>query len=95
VVTANRRTVDDGWTTDIGSAAVVVSSAAAVLLQRAEADGRRAVGAYIAPVELAPDHRVLPGNLRERIRVGGPTFALPGIGRERVRVAEPALPGAA
>ena len=38
----------------------------------------RAVGPYIAPVELAPDNRVLPGNLRERIRLAGPTFALPG-----------------
>ena len=86
VVTANRlgdgavvyRTVDDEWTTDLASAAVVVASAAAVLLQRAEADGVRAVGAYIAPVEVTPDQVVRPGNLRERIRVEGPTFALPG-----------------
>lgn len=86
VVTANRlgdgavvyRTVNDEWTTDITSAAVVAAPAAAVLLQRAEADGVRAVGAYLAPVELAPDSRVLPGNLRERIRRAGPTFTLPG-----------------
>lgn len=86
VVTANRlgdgavvyRTVNDEWTTDIASAAVVAAPAAAVLLQRAEADGVRAVGPYIAPVELAADNRVLPGNLRERIRLAGPTFTLPG-----------------
>jgi hypothetical protein len=86
VVTANRlgdgavvyRTVDDNWTTDLASAAVVEAPAAAVLLQRAEADGVRAVGPYIAPVELATNNRVLPGNLRERIRLAGPTFPLPG-----------------
>jgi hypothetical protein len=27
---------------------------------------------------VTPDNRVLPGNLRERIRLAGPTFALPG-----------------
>ena len=86
VVTANRlgdgavvyRTVDEDWTTDITAAAVVAAPAAAVLLQRAEADGVRAVGPYIAPVELAPGNRVLPGNLRARIRLAGPTFTLPG-----------------
>jgi hypothetical protein len=86
VVTANRlgdgavvyRTADDDWTTELAAAAVVAASAAAVLLQRAEADGVRAVGPYIAPVELSPDNRVLPGNLRERIRFAGPTFVLPG-----------------
>src|SRR5262249_60251891 len=72
------RTVDDDWTTDLASAAVVAAPAAAVLLQRAEADGVRAVGPYIAPVELASGNRVLPGNLRERIRLAGPTFTLPG-----------------
>jgi hypothetical protein len=85
VVTANRlgdgavvyRTVNGDWTTDLAAAAVVAASAAAVLLQRAEADGVRAVGPYIAPVEVAAD-RVLPGNLRERIRLAGPTFTLPG-----------------
>ena len=86
VVTANRlgdgavvyRTVDGDWTTDLAQAAVVSGSEAANLLARAEKDGVRAVGPYVAPVDLAPDHRVLPGNLRERIRLAGPTFALPG-----------------
>ena len=87
VVTANRlgdgavvyRTVDDDWTTDLASAAVVAAPAAAELLQRAEADGVRAVGPYIAPVELAPDNRVLPGNLRERIRLAGPDLRAAGV----------------
>jgi hypothetical protein len=86
VVTANRlgdgavvyRTVDDDWTTNLASAAVLEAPAAAVLLQRAEADGVRAVGPYIAPVEFASGNRVRPGNLRERIRLAGPTFRLPG-----------------
>lgn len=87
VVTANRltdgaviyRTLEGDWTTDISSAAVIDSSAAAAeLLRAAEADDVRAVTPYVAPVDLAPDARVLPGNLRERIRVGGPTIALPG-----------------
>jgi hypothetical protein len=86
VVTANRlgdgavvyRTADDGWTTELAAAAVVAAPAAAALLQQAEADTVRAVGPYIAPVDLAPDSAVRPGNLRERIRLAGPTFPLPG-----------------
>lgn len=86
VVTANRlgdgavvyRTANDGWTTELAAAAVVSAPAAPALLQRAEADTVRAVGPYIAPVAFAADNRVLPGNLRERIRLTGPTFPLPG-----------------
>jgi hypothetical protein len=37
----------------------------------------RAVDPYIAPVKLTRDGEVLPGNLRERIRLGGPTIDLP------------------
>jgi hypothetical protein len=87
VVTANRlgdgaviyRTVDGGWTTRLDGAAVVDSAlAAAEMLRAAEADDVRAVGPYVAPVDLSDDRRVCPGNLRERIRVAGPTIALPG-----------------
>jgi hypothetical protein len=87
VVTANRltdgavvyRTADDTWTTDLAAAAVVtVAPAAQELLRGAVADDVGAVGAYVAPVELTPDQRVLPGNLRERIRLAGPTIELPG-----------------
>jgi hypothetical protein len=88
VVTANRladgavvyRTVDGDWTTKIDLAAVVDNAlAAAEMLRAAEADDVRAVGPYVAPVDLSADRRVVPGNLRERIRVGGPTIALPRV----------------
>lgn len=89
VVTANRlgdgavvyRTPSGDWTTAIGAAAVLASAAAAEVLQRAQADDARAVGPYIAPVLRGADDCVRPGNLRERIRVAGPTFALPGATR--------------
>jgi len=88
VVTANRlrdgaviyRTHDAGWTTNLAAAAVVTTAPAAQeLLKGAVADDVGAVGPYVAPVEFSPDRGVLPGNLRERIRVGGPTIALPGV----------------
>jgi uncharacterized protein DUF2849 len=87
VVTANRltdgavvyRTADAAWTTDLAAAAVVTSAPAAQdLLKSAVADDVGAVGPYVAPVELTADQRVLPGNLREHIRLGGPTIELPG-----------------
>ena len=87
VITANRlfdgavvyRTADNSWSTDLGDAAVATTAdQAKALLASASGDGTAAVEPYVAPVELTPDRRVLPGNLRERIRVGGPTFALPG-----------------
>ncbi len=85
VVTANRlgdgvvvyRTVDGQWTTDIDEAAVVSTAPAATeLLASARSDGVRAVDVYIAPVKIERD-RVLPGNLRELIRLNGPTIDLP------------------
>jgi hypothetical protein len=88
VVTANRltdgavvhRTADATWTTDLASAAVVTSAPTAQeLLKGAVADDVGAVGPYVAPVEVTPDRRVLPGNLRERIRLAGPTIELPGV----------------
>jgi hypothetical protein len=85
VVTANRladgavvyRAAIGGWTTRLEAAAVVTSAQAAKeLLSAANSDDLTAVGAYVAPVEIAED-RILPGNLRERIRLGGPTVDLP------------------
>ena len=82
VVTANRLTdgavvyrgVDGDWTTRLDGAAVVTSDAAArELLAAAAGDQIRAVGAYVAPVKLATDGEVRPGNLRETIRAAGPT----------------------
>jgi len=86
IVTANRladgavvyRTGDGRWTSDLDAAGVVTTAAGATeLLAGAAADYTSAVDAYVAAVKLAADGRVLPGNLRERIRLAGPTFALP------------------
>jgi hypothetical protein len=87
VVTANRltdgaviyRTLDGEWTTELELAAVVNTAPAATeMLRAAEADDVRAVGPYVAPVALGADTCIRPGNLRERIRVAGPTITLPG-----------------
>lgn len=87
VVTANRlgdgvviyRTTDNGWTTDIAKAAVVTTEPAArALLTAAVADDICAVQPYVAPVVVCATSCVQPGNLRERIRLYGPTFELPG-----------------
>ena len=86
VVTANRTT--DGavvywtagatWAADLDSAAVATTAKdAGALIAAARADDLNAVGAYVAPVKLGPDGRARPGNLRERIRLAGPTVALP------------------
>lgn len=85
VVTANRladgavvyRTADGRWTTAIEDASVVsTATVAGELLAGARSDGLHAVDAYIAPVKVESD-RVLPGNLRELIRLNGPTIDLP------------------
>ncbi len=86
VVTANRvgdgavvyRRADGGWTTALDGAAIVTTAAAArELLQAAAADDLRAVGPYVAPVKLTSGGEVRPGNLRELIRLAGPTIELP------------------
>jgi hypothetical protein len=85
IVTANRladgavvyRTPGGEWTTDIAGAAIVTTAPTALdLLTSARTDGLRAVDVYLAPVKLDRG-RVLPGNLRELIRMGGPTIDLP------------------
>ncbi len=85
VVTANRLgdgavvylTAGKEWTTRIEDAAVVSTApAASDLLQAGTTDDVGAVGAYIAPVRL-DGKTIKPGNLRERIRLQGPTFELP------------------
>ena len=82
VVTANRltdaamiyRRADGGWTTVLDAAAVTTSAAVAQEhLAAANIDRLRAVGAYVAPVKVATDGRLRPGNLREFIRSTGPT----------------------
>lgn len=90
VVTANR--LGDGavihlaangrWSTDLQEALVVTTAQeASRLLARALADELAAVGAYVAPVEIRGGH-LHPANLRERIRVEGPTVDLPTAARE-------------
>jgi Protein of unknown function (DUF2849) len=86
VVTANRVgdgavvyfRADHGWTTDLDKAVVATNAATAnELVQAAIADDLRAVGSYVAPVKLNHQGEVRPGNLRERIRLRGPTIDLP------------------
>ena len=86
VVTANRvadgavvyRSADGGWTTELDDAAVTTDpTSARAMITEATADDLRAVGPYVAPVKLAPGGHVRPGNLRELIRLGGPTIELP------------------
>jgi hypothetical protein len=84
VVTANRtfdgvviwRTGAKDWSTDLADAAIVrTADDARALLTEAIDDDLGAIGAYIAPVELK-DGKVVPGNLREHIRVKGLTIEL-------------------
>jgi predicted NAD/FAD-binding protein len=86
VVTANRlsdgavvyRTGDGSWTTQLDQAAIATAApAASELLSAANSDGLIVVGAYAAPVDRQADGAVRPANLREFIRLNGPTVALP------------------
>jgi hypothetical protein len=86
VVTANRvadgavvyRNAEGGWTTRLAAAAVATNAASAhAMMSAATADDLRAVGPYIAPVELTESGERRPGNLRELIRLSGPTIDLP------------------
>jgi hypothetical protein len=86
VVTANRtwdgvviyRTAAQGWSTDLSDAAIVrAADTARALLAESVADDVGAVGAYIAPVEIAENGQINPGNLREQIRRQGVTIDLP------------------
>jgi hypothetical protein len=86
IVTANRtsdgaviyRTSAKGWSTELSRAAVVrTADDAKALWAEAIADDLGAVGSYVAPVEIATDGALRPGNFRETIRLRGTTFALP------------------
>lgn len=85
VITANRTTdgiviyrTGNGWSLKIEDAAVVTTSDAALtLLKEANADSVYAIGPYVAPVEVDASKKVVPGNLREKIRTRGPSFELP------------------
>jgi hypothetical protein len=56
---------------------IKITGPVVVTANAAAADDLRAVGPYVAPVKLAPGGHVRPGNLREFIRLGGPTIELP------------------
>jgi hypothetical protein len=86
VVTANRtwdgvviyRTSRQDWSTDLSEAAIVrTSDTARALLSESVDDDVGAIGAYIAPVEVADTGEIKPGNLREHIRSEGLTIDLP------------------
>ena len=96
VVTASRltdgkvlyRAVNEGWTTRLDAAAVVTTTEAArELLAAAAREESDAIDSYAAPVAIRDGH-IEPGNLRERIRSAGPTFALPTIRHPADSVAE-------
>ena len=85
VVTANRtgdgvviyRTASRGWSDSLSDAAIVrTGDEARALLAEAVADDLNAIGSYIAPVEVAEDGKITPGNLREHIRHDGVTIDL-------------------
>ncbi len=85
VITANRlsdglvvhRTAAGGWSEWLGDAEILWSAEdARRALHAAQAEGLAAVGPYVAPIDASEDS-AQPGNLREFIRVSGPTFALP------------------
>ena len=86
IITANRtwdgaviyRTGAKSWSDALSDAAIVrTADEARALLTEAAADDLGAVGPYIAPVEVAADGAVKPGNLRERIRLKGTTIGVP------------------
>ena len=85
MVTANRtfdgaviyRTSRHDWSVDLSDAAIVrTGDDARILLAESNADAVDAVGPYIAPVLIADDGTIEPGNLREKIRQQGVTFPL-------------------
>jgi hypothetical protein len=84
VITANRlsdgavvhRAASGAWSEDLGEAQILWSvEEAQQALKAAQSDGLRAVGPYVAPIDASG--KAAPANMREFIRVSGPTFALP------------------
>ena len=85
MVTANRtwdgiviyRTASHNWSVDLADAAIVrTADAARALLAESTADDVGAIGPYIAPVDIAESGKIVPGNLREHIRLDGLTVPL-------------------
>ena len=85
VITANRlfdgavvhRTAAGKWSEELGDAQILRSAdEAQKALKTAQGDALEAVGPYVAPID-ASEPSVQPGNIRELIRINGPTFVLP------------------
>jgi hypothetical protein len=85
VITANRlvdgavvhRAASGEWSEELGDAQILRSTEdAQKALKAAQGDGLEAVGPYVAPID-ASEKSVQPGNIREIIRISGPTFLLP------------------
>jgi Protein of unknown function (DUF2849) len=69
-----------GWTARLDEALVVSDTQAAKDLLVFASKDDTVVGAYVAPVKVDKG-QIEPGNLRERIRLSGPTFDFPaGVG---------------
>lgn len=90
VITANRlfdgvvvhRAASGEWSEELGQAQVLWSAEdAQKALKAAQGDGLNAVGPYIAPIDASGEASPQPGNLRELIRLSGPTFVLPTDGQ--------------
>jgi hypothetical protein len=86
VITANRlsdgavvhRTASGEWSGKLGKAEILWSvEEAQTALKAAQGDGLKAVGPYIAPIDASGEAAPQPGNMRELIRLSGPTFLLP------------------
>jgi hypothetical protein len=85
VITANRlsdgavvhRTAAGQWSEALDDAQILWSTEEARnALKTAQGDGLEAVGPYVAPIETS-EASAQPGNIREFIRISGPTFVLP------------------
>ena len=88
VITANRlfdgavvhRTASGRWSESLEDAAVLRSAEEARrALEAAQGDGLQAVCPYVAPID-GSEASAQPGNIRELIRMSGPTFDLPSDG---------------
>jgi hypothetical protein len=67
-------TVDGAWSPVIADARVAPDARTAdTLLATALADAGRVVGPYLVAVRVAPGEPPVPAELRERMRVRGPT----------------------
>jgi hypothetical protein len=94
VITANRlidgavvhRAASGQWREELADAEILrTAEEAQKALKAAQRDGLQAVGPYIAPIDASAEASPRPANMREFIRLSGPTFVLPSdAGAQRV-----------